>query len=292
MVNHEELRRELQQYSPITLDQMQSVALLKRVEVKYVLPRRVLPSILAALRREYAVLEVAGQRLNRYRTLYFDTDDFAMYRRHHAGAADRFKVRARTYLDSATSFLEVKHKTNKRRVLKERMPTPALVTTLDDDAAAFVDRACPYAVDALQPRLWNSYRRITLVDLVRQARITLDVDLCFDWQERRAALPHIVIAEVKQARTSHAAPFIRLMQQYHIRATGFSKYCMGASLLYPDLKQNRFKQKQRLLAKLAADDYRAAPVGELNSAGNVMVLPWLPSHFAVEGGYHELHRSL
>lgn len=151
MVNHEELRRELQQYSPITLDQMQSVALLKRVEVKYVLPRRVLPSILAALRREYAVLEVAGQRLNRYRTLYFDTDDFAMYRRHHAGAADRFKVRARTYLDSATSFLEVKHKTNKRRVVKERMPTPALVTTLDDDAAAFVDRACPYAVDTLRP---------------------------------------------------------------------------------------------------------------------------------------------
>ena len=31
-------------------------------------------------------LEVAGLRLNRYRTLYFDTHDFAMYHRHHMGA--------------------------------------------------------------------------------------------------------------------------------------------------------------------------------------------------------------
>ncbi|MCB0056798.1 MAG: polyphosphate polymerase domain-containing protein [Caldilineaceae bacterium] len=288
MVDYDDLQKELQHYRPIALGQMQSVALLKRVEVKYVLPRRVLPSILAALSGDYAVLEVAGQRLNRYRTLYFDTDDFAMYRRHHAGAADRFKVRARTYVDSASSFLEVKHKTNKKRVVKERMPTPALMTTLDAEAAAFVHRNCPYAVDAMQPRLWNSYRRITLVDLVRQARITLDVNLRFDWQARTAALPHIVVAEVKQARASHGAPFIRLMQAYHIRPTGFSKYCIGASLLYPDLKQNHFKQKHRLLAKLATADLSLAPSNP--RAGEL--LPWMSPNLALEGGHRELHRSL
>ncbi|MEZ4610529.1 MAG: hypothetical protein R2838_09850 [Caldilineaceae bacterium] len=76
--------------------------MLKRVEVKYVLPRCVLPSILAALRTEYAVLE-AGQRLNRTARSTSTHDDFAMYRRHHAGAADRFKVR-RTYVDRPVRF--------------------------------------------------------------------------------------------------------------------------------------------------------------------------------------------
>jgi len=103
---------------------MQRVALLKRVEVKYTLPDMLLPQILNTLNEHYDVVEVLGQRLNRYRTLYFDTDNFALYRRHHMGAADRYKIRSRTYVDSDSSFLEVKHKTNKKRVIKSRIETP------------------------------------------------------------------------------------------------------------------------------------------------------------------------
>lgn len=246
------LRTQLAHYHPIHLDEMESVALLKRVEVKYVLPRTVLPAILDRLRTNYNVLEVAGNRLNRYRTLYFDTDDFAMYRRHHMGAADRFKVRSRTYVDSESSFLEVKHKTNKKRVIKRRIQTPKLVATLDKNAAGFVDSTCPYHAEVMQPRLWNSYQRITLVNTEYKERVTLDIDLHFGWSGRDVGLPRVVVAEVKQERFSQASDFIRLMHQYHIRSTGFSKYCIGASLLYPQLKQNRFKKKHRLLAKLAA----------------------------------------
>ena len=97
-----------------------------------------------------------------------------------------------------------------------------------------------------------------------------------------------MIAEVKQGRASHGAPFIRLMQAYHIRPTGFSKYCIGASLLYPDLKQNHFKQKHRLLAKLATADLSLAPSNP--RAGEL--LPWMSPNLALEGGHRELHRSL
>ena len=246
-----ELLASLAQYDPIYLEEMQGVALLNRVEVKYVLPRKLLPHLLNVLRTEYDVLEVGEQRLNRYRTLYFDTADFALYRRHHAGAADRFKVRSRTYVDSQSSFLEVKHKTNKKRVHKSRIQTPAMITALAGDTAGFVADACPYDAETMLPRLWNSYRRITLVDKMRSERVTLDVDLRFDWDNRSNVLPHVVVAEVKQERFSHSSKFMDAMRQHHIRSVGFSKYCMGASLLYPELKQNRFKNRHRLLAKLA-----------------------------------------
>ena len=44
--------------------------------------------------------------------------------------------------------------------------------------------------------------------------------------------------------------FARLMRHYHVRDTSFSKYCMGVSLLYPDVKHNKFKAQQRLVARL------------------------------------------
>ncbi|MEZ4834132.1 MAG: polyphosphate polymerase domain-containing protein [Caldilineaceae bacterium] len=235
---------------PIHLDEMKEVALLKRVEQKFVLQSRLLPLILAQLRDEYAVLEVAGQKLNRYRTLYFDTADFAMYHMHHNRAADRFKVRSRTYVESEISFLEVKHKTNKQQVNKDRVQTPELLMALEKDAADFVGSTCPYAAGEMVPTLWNSYRRITLVNKVDKERVTLDIDLNYTWHDTFVSLPGVLIAEVKQERLSRDSRFVQLMRQHRVRSTGFSKYCVGVSLIYPELKHNRFKTKHRLISSL------------------------------------------
>src|SRR5512143_3840741 len=83
------LRHLLATFDLITLAQMSGAALLDRSEIKYVMPLRLLVPVLADLRGAYRVLVVAGQPFSRYRTLYFDTGDLAMYRRHHAGAPDR-----------------------------------------------------------------------------------------------------------------------------------------------------------------------------------------------------------
>ncbi len=238
-------------YAPISLADMGRASLLDRTEVKYLLDEATLAAALAELRDAYAVLSVEGRRISRYRTLYFDTADLAMYRRHHAGALDRYKVRAREYVESQSAFFEVKHKTNKKRTEKQRILTPALVTDLrGGEPAGFVAAASPYRSEELLPRLWNSYRRITLVSLHAQERVTLDLGLRFDWQGRRAALPGVVVAEVKRARLSDDSAFIRLMRAYGIRSTPFSKYCIGVSLLYPEIKHNRFKPLALRVARL------------------------------------------
>jgi hypothetical protein len=245
------LRELLATFEPITLTEMAGAALLDRSETKYVLPQGLLASVLTELCDSYRVLVVAGQPLSHYRTLYFDTDDLALYRRHHAGAPDRYKVRAREYVDSHAAFLEVKHKTGGRHTVKSRIPTEAPVTALPAQAANFLAEACPYAADELAATLWNYYTRITLVSKLRAERVTLDLDLAFVRDGAPVTLSGIVVAEVKYEGKRHASEFARLMHLHHVRDTSFSKYCMGVSLLYPDVKHNRFKAKQRLVARLA-----------------------------------------
>ncbi len=84
----------LDTFGPVTLEQMARVALMDRRELKYVMPHSVLLPLLHDLRDSYRVLSVAGERTSRYRTLYYDTADLALYHRHHAGAPDRYKIRA------------------------------------------------------------------------------------------------------------------------------------------------------------------------------------------------------
>lgn len=239
-------------FEPMALALMpDSAALLDRSELKYVLPQRLLLPMLAELRDTYRILTVAGQPLSRYRTLYFDTDDLALYRRHHAGAPNRYKVRAREYVDSHAAFLEVKHRTGGRRTVKSRIPTEELVTALTAQTADFLAETCPYPADDLTAALWSNYTRITLVSRLRAERVTLDLDLAFVREADRAGFPGIVVAEVKYQGERHASEFGQLVRAHHMRATSFSKYCMGVSLLYPDVKHNKFKAKQRLVARLA-----------------------------------------
>ena len=245
----------LARFEPIQLAEMNRVALLDCTETKYVLSLETLLHALGRLGDAYAVLTVEGQRLNRYRTLYFDTAGFALYHRHQQGARERYKLRAREYVETRFSFLEIKHKTNKQRTVKSRIGTPRLMTSLDECPPAFLAEHFPYDAAEMQPRLWNRYSRVTLASKARPERVTLDVGLTFAWGGQQIALPGVVIAEVKQDRSSRDSEFVSLMRAHGVRSTGFSKYCLGVSLLYPAVKHNRLKAKQRLIAKVMQGEH-------------------------------------
>ena len=241
----------LDYYTPITLDDMGRVALLNRTDTKYVLSLDALYQIMPKLTDAYASLEVEGKRLSHYRTLYFDSADFDLFRTHHAGILNRYKVRSREYTDSQLAFLEVKHKTNKGRTIKKRLQTAVLTDEIEAETAEFLHRAYPFNPIELEPKLWVEYDRITLVSRVRQERVTIDLNLAFSWEDEAVALSHLVIIEIKQDGFSKESDMALLLRQFGIRPTGFSKYCVGTSLLYPELKQNNFKPKLRLVEKLA-----------------------------------------
>jgi hypothetical protein len=250
----------LARFAPITLAEMAGVALQDRTDTKYLLHERDLYTALAGLTGAYRVLDIQGLRLNRYRTLYFDTADFALFQRHHAGARERFKVRTRNYVDSQLSFLEVKHKVSQKRTVKNRIQTPAFLTWLPPETEAFLSDYLPLSPDALEAKVWNEYSRITLVSTRRLERVTLDLDLRFTYGGRGVTLPGLTIAEVKRdglGHTGHDSDFMRQMRALRVRPTGFSKYCAGVAMLHEDVKHNNFKPKLRQISKLIAGEYHA-----------------------------------
>lgn len=241
--------RVLHRFAPISLNQMTDVALLRRTDTKYVLPESQLPQLLVHLSLDYYILQINDLREHRYQTLYFDTPGFDLYHQHHNGSGNRFKVHIRTYRDSHATFLEIKQKTNKGVTVKSRLQSTAMMD-FDAPAAVFLYNHSPYQAEELEPKLWNTYSRITLVSKHTPERLTLDLGLSFQWGYSSVALPGVVIAEVKREGYSLRSDFIAQMRTLGIRPMSFSKYCIGIASLYDGVKTNAFKPKLRYVNKL------------------------------------------
>ena len=245
-----QLRNALAACEAIGLSEMDGVALMDRTDTKYVVPVQTLIPVIEAVTGDYRALEINCQRLNRYRTVYFDTDTMSFYLQHHAGNEVRYKVRSREYIESHLSFLELKRKTNKDRTIKQRIPTPEPLTQAGRQVDDFLLSQFPLAEPGLSPKLIIGFDRATLVSKHGAERLTLDIDLSFEANGHQAALPGIAIVEVKQAGFDRTSPVMVAMRAAGVPPRGISKYCLGVSLLYPEIKHNNFKPRLLLLEKL------------------------------------------
>ena len=244
------LEQVLSSFAPITLAEMADVSLLNRIDTKYLFPLSELPVILSNVQSHYRILDIEHIRLNRYHTVYFDEPEFTLYKQHHNKHADRYKVRARRYVDTNLAFFEVKHKTNKKRTIKSRFPLDRGYRDQTNEVTTFVDSHTPLNPERLESKLWNDYSRLTLVGITQPERVTIDLDLSFGQNNSVAELPGVAIAEVKQSHFSQNSYFIQQMRERGIRSSSFSKYCAGVYLLYENVKTNNFKPIMRHVQKL------------------------------------------
>jgi len=254
----DQVRDHLADFAPVSLGAIGPQASLDRCDTKFLLPQGRLLALLGALRRDYRVLEVGGTRIHRYRTLYFDTAGFDLYRRHQRSSRSALKVRSRQYVDSGRSFFELKRKIGPRRTVKERTETRGIVTELTAAEGTFIAARARIDAEGLQPMIWNQFERITLLSKTSPERVTLDVGVHFNIQTGAIRLPGVVVGELKQERLDRTSAFFGHMRSLGSRPTGFSKYCVGAVLLYPHLKRCQARPKLRALAKLARGDRHAA----------------------------------
>jgi hypothetical protein len=240
----------LNSFEPIDLSQMDRVELMSRIDSKYVFHVDQLAYILEEIEQFYKVLVVNENRISRYESLYFDTPNFDLYQYHHSGKLNRFKFRIRKYVESNLSFFEVKFKNNKRRTNKKRIQNFEFEIDSNKDVQQFLDENSSYKFQELEEKIWVNYSRITLVNKNINERVTLDLNLTFVHNEHTKTMDQIVIAEVKQKR-SVISPFIKLMQNEHIREGSISKYCLGVMNLHEDIKSNNFKRFQLAIEKIA-----------------------------------------
>lgn len=244
----------LSQFKPISLSDMDSVALMNRVDTKYVVPLENAHTVLQKAINNYQILEIDGKRLFQYRTVYFDTQDHFMLTEHLRGKLNREKVRAREYVGTNARYLEIKFKSNKGRTIKTRIKKTDGLDTIATSETAFLAENASVKPDKLLPILKIRFNRATLVNTKDKERITFDFRLAFDNNKESSELADLVIIEHKRdAQAAHRTELMETLKSVSAYPTSLSKYCIGMILLNEANKYNRYKPKLLKLNKLSTD---------------------------------------
>ncbi|HYF73565.1 MAG TPA: polyphosphate polymerase domain-containing protein [Nocardioides sp.] len=252
---------------PIGLDELVAVAsLLTRVDRKYVVSVADLPRVLGAVPDSTRVLEIAGRRAFGYRSTYLDTPGLRSYFDAGRRRRRRFKVRTRRYLDSDTSWLEVKTRAGRDVTVKNRIAHPEVSEDagLTAEGLAFVDaelaagRIRHVRAVSLAPALTTSYDRATLYLPESASRATIDVGLGWTTSDalggRDLERPGLAIVETKTGSTPSALDHV-LWGCGH-RPVCTSKFGAGMAALVPglpDLKWHRTLRRDLAVARPRPD---------------------------------------
>lgn len=243
----------VQRFDFITLQEMDTVKLLNRRDLKYVMHVDEANLALEQLLKHYRVLQIEDKLSTHYDTLYFDYPNFDFYIRHHNERVNRYKVRYRKYVESELVYFEIKHKDNRGWTSKERCKRKKIHDTINEKSLDLLASKTSLDTENLAPKLWVNYERVTLVSNTMNERLTIDFSLTYHWHEREVAFGNLVIMEVKVGGNVHS-PAVQILKDLHIREYSISKYCMGIAIIYPHLKRNNFKPKLNYISKFKTND--------------------------------------
>ncbi len=247
---------------PITLEEMAAIKLMNRTDTKFVTNLQVLYKLLSLARDSYYSQETCRHRICPYSTTYWDVaEGHTMFRNHLCGHSPRVKVRVRTYLDTAATFLEIKRKDNHGVTAKTRIAVPSLDAVVNDrNGEEFLETHTAYTFSDQRPTLSNRFHRVTLVYLSKTERLTIDFGLTLYNSEtgNTADTGNVVGIELKRDGRA-ASPILGMIRQLRIKPSGFSKYCIGTSLTNDMLLNNRLKPRLRGIEKITKSTHPDRP---------------------------------
>ncbi|MDM7832554.1 polyphosphate polymerase domain-containing protein [Cellulomonas edaphi] len=235
--------------APISLAELDAAASLQtRIDRKYLVPTRALPALLDALDPGVRALEIDGERVFAYESVYFDTPALTSYLGAARRRRRRFKVRTRTYVDSEQCWVEVKTRGPRGATVKTRLPHEATGRTeLDDPAIRFTTGVLDGLLDGpMAPTLVSTYDRVTLhvpaTGPGPDSRTTIDTAL--SWTDadtgRERVLVGLAVIETKTGSTPSSTD--RLLWRQGHRPVRISKYGTGMAVLHPDLPSTPWRR--------------------------------------------------
>ena len=243
---------------PISLDEMSGIKLMNRTDTKFVTNKAKLAQLLELTQGQYFAQQIEGSRIANYQTTYWDTPLHRFFLEHHNGHAPRQKIRVRTYLDSDTTFLEVKTKNNHGRTKKKRITVPSQERqdVVDAGGSEFTQKLTGATFDDILPTVQNQFQRITLVNYGKTERLTIDFNVAFHnyETEQDAQTGQLVIIELKRDGNVFS-PVLDLLRLLRIKPSGFSKYCIGSVMTNVSLKNNLFKEKLVRIRKYVGSSF-------------------------------------
>ncbi|AUZ88032.1 molecular chaperone [Arthrobacter agilis] len=232
--------------SVISLEALNNTAALQtRIDRKYVVGTRLADVILESFDAEARVLEMSGRRSFTYNSVYFDTPNLDSYLLAARGRRRRYKIRTRTYVDTANSFLEVKTEGARAATVKERIPyDPADSHRLTNEGLNYINETLTSSIGympsgMLQPVIETRYRRITLYLPASESRATIDCGVT--WRKPGGHALELDGAVIIETKSGHAASALdRHLWAHGIRPSRISKFATGLAALDPALPANRW----------------------------------------------------
>ena len=204
----------------------------RRYDTKFIMERSAIDQFLTQTSTNFAVLEIADQSAFTYQTTYFDTPDLLLHRDHAQGRSRRIKVRARHYVESNRTRLEVKAKLGNgqthKTLFEGRSSVGSAEISLIDTAISQIYPTSRYAQlgSHLTQSAVTTFKRSTLINRDSIERITIDSSLLLDSNAKQVALaPGLVLVEVKS--THPISETVRQLRRQGFHPTSFSKYCAG-----------------------------------------------------------------
>ena len=239
----------IKQFESITLSEMDGVKLMNRTDTKFTFRLDLLSDILLKMLPYYRILEIDGNRMQDYRSLYYDTNERKFYLDHHNQRVNRNKIRFRQYVGSELTFMEIKLKNNKGKTIKKRMKVNEIPLVLADQHKKYIDEIIGKDLD-VNAKQWINFTRLTFVHKTKKERLTIDLNLTFKNENQEGDMKDVVIAEVKQERMSRSSDFMTITKEMSILPMRLSKYCVSTMQLDPSIKKNRFKKKLLFINKI------------------------------------------
>jgi len=234
----------------VSLAQLDSVALQNRVDNKYVLNKQQLESIIAVIQEHYEVLEIENTKIFTYENNYFDTKDLQFYYDHHNGYSNRMKVRSRKYVETDTSFFEIKRKENIERTSKTREKVDQLISDIDAIKKETIQQLSRKPIADLSVQLNNKFNRITFVNNSQTERMTLDFNIQFSDEISEKNFSDFYVLEIKQSKSNGRSIVTEALKKNNIREQGFSKYIFGVIALKDNVRTNNFLPLIKKINKL------------------------------------------
>jgi len=233
---------------PISLDELTAkAAMMTRVDRKYLVPASSLDGVLGDLEEGTRVLEIDGARASEYESVYFDTEGLDSYLAAARRRRRRFKIRTRTYVDTAQCYLEVKTRGGRSVTVKERVEHPLTESDSLESDDGYVDFALSEAgidgvgTDELHPTLVTGYRRSTLYIPSGGSRATIDRELTWTIPgQRTIETPSLIVVETKSGSTPSAVD--RVLWAHGHRPANISKYGTGMAAMHPELPSNKWRR--------------------------------------------------
>lgn len=219
----------LQSYKPITLEEIDTINLMDRIDTKFIVPISVLYDLLEVV-SDYYVLEINGFRNSLYDTTYFDTINYDMFMDHAYDIENRQKIRVRKYLCNDLKFLEIKTKVDEGRTLKKRIKVKHKGLKRKKNQE-FIKEHSKYDLSVLQKSLRTKFERFTLVNPEKTERITIDTSLHFinKKMNKEVYVEDVAILELKRNKKQDSR-IKAFLDEHNIKSIGFSKYCFGMCL--------------------------------------------------------------